>query len=101
MILVSHMIVKQGQASWKSNIPGGGSHANELRTNVVGLRGPLFLGETTTHFQRKNVGEEMIEMIVGALSLACEGAGKNVVAVGNGRGSDVVKRVGFFSGRDA
>jgi hypothetical protein len=36
-------------------------------------------------------------MIVGTLSLACEGEGKNVIALGNGRGSDVVKRVGFFS----
>lgn len=38
----------------------------------------------------------MFEMIVGALSLACEGVGKNVVAVGNERGSDVVKGRVFF-----
>lgn len=49
MILVSDMIVKQGQASWKSNIPGRGGHSDQLRANVVGLRGPLLLGQTTTH----------------------------------------------------
>ena len=49
LILVSDMIFKQGQASWKSNIPSGRRHANELRANVVGLRGALVLGETTTH----------------------------------------------------